>query len=289
MKTKYIFFIFFIFQFFFLYANPFTGKKNSPSPVYQSRPSENILKYQRVLNQKLGDYIADWKENQSLSILIPILGLSFLYGLVHAAGPGHRKSIVFSFYLTREANKLEPLFTSIGLAGMHGGAALVLMLIFKGLSGAILSHSNDAMVYMEGISFLILIVLSIYGIIDAVRDICIKKHSNNKKLTLGAILLSGIYPCPAAMLVLVLTLSLDALGLGVLSVISMSLGMSIPIVISAYLAWAGRTGLFYRLKNKENLMVLIASILQIGVYIFLLYISVTTSLPFILSLFRMLK
>ena len=107
MKTKYIFFIFFIFQFFFLYANPFTGKKNSPSPVYQSRPSENILKYQRVLNQKLGDYIADWKENQSLSILIPILGLSFLYGLVHAAGPGHRKSIVFSFYLTRKQISLN--------------------------------------------------------------------------------------------------------------------------------------------------------------------------------------
>lgn len=289
MKAKYIFFIFFLFQFLFLYANPFTGKKKSPAPVYQGQPSENILKSQRVLNQKLGDYIADWKETKSLSILLPILGLSFLYGLVHAAGPGHRKTIIFSFYLTREANRFEPLVTGLTLAGMHGGAALVLMLMFKGLSGAILSRSNDAMIYMEGLSFLILIFLSVYGIADAVKDACIKKHSNHKKLKLGAILLSGIYPCPAAMLVLVLTVSLNTLGLGILAVISMSLGMSIPIIFAAYLAWAGRTGLFYRLKNKEQLMSLIASILQIGAYVFLLYISVTTSLPFILSLFKMIK
>ena len=289
MKKKGIFVIFFIINITLLSANPFTGKKNSPTPVYQGQPSENILKGQRILNQKLGDYISAWKENKNFAVLLSILALSFLYGLVHAAGPGHRKTIIFSFYLTKESKRLEPLFTGLALAGMHGGAAIVLMMIFKGLSGAILSHSNDAMIYMEGASFLILIILSLYGIIDAVKDINTKKDSNHKKLKLGAILLSGIYPCPAAMLVLVLAVSLNLLALGIFAVIAMSVGMSIPIIASGYLAWAGRTGLFYKLKGKERIIALIGSILQIAAYGFLLYISVKTALPFILSLFRMLK
>nr|WP_255803321.1 hypothetical protein [Treponema denticola] len=125
------------------------------------------------------------------------------------------------------------------------------MMIFKGLSGAILSRSNDAMIYMEGASFLILIILSLYGIIDAVKDINTKKDSNHKKLKLGAILLSGIYPCPAAMLVLVLAVSLNLLALGIFAVIAMSVGMSIPIIASGYLAWAGRTGLL-QIKGKRK-------------------------------------
>ncbi|UTY34411.1 nickel/cobalt transporter [Treponema putidum] len=288
MKKRWII-IFFVVNITSLFANPFTGKKNSPMPVYQGQPSENILRGQRILNQKLGDYINDWKENKNFNVLLSILAIAFLYGLVHAAGPGHRKTVIFSFYITKESNSLEPLFTGLILAGAHGGAAIVLMLIFKGLSGAILSRSNDAMIYMEGVSFLILIVLSLCGIIDALKDINTKKNSENKKLKLGAILLSGIYPCPAAMLVLVLAVSLDVLALGIFSVIAMSIGMSIPIIASGYLAWAGRTGLFYKLKNKEKLVGLIGSILQIGGYSFLLYISVKTALPFILSLFRILK
>ncbi|UTC62741.1 hypothetical protein E4O05_02245 [Treponema sp. OMZ 787] len=289
MRKSLIFIVFFTLNISLLFANPFTGKKNSPVPVYQGQPSENILHGQRILNQKLGDYISSWKENKNFDILVSILAISFLYGLVHAAGPGHRKTIIFSFYLTKESNGLEPLFTGLALAGMHGGAAIILMMIFKGLSGAILSRSNNAMIYMEGISFLILIVLSLYGIIDAVKDINTKKDSNHKKLKLGAILISGIYPCPAAMLVLVLAVSLDILALGIFAAIAMSLGMSIPIIASGYLAWAGRTSLFYRLKNKERLVAITGSILQIGAYGFLLYISLKTALPFILSLFRMLK
>ncbi|UTC66901.1 MULTISPECIES: hypothetical protein [unclassified Treponema] len=288
MKKKCIL-ILFILNLSFLTANPFTGKKTSPTPVYQGQPSENILKGQRVLNQKLGDYINDWKESKNFNVLVSILGIAFLYGLVHAAGPGHRKTIIFSFYLAKESNRFEPLFTGLALAGTHGGAAIVLMLIFKGLSGAVLSRSNDAMIYMEGISFLILIALSIYGIIDAVKDIKTKKDTNHKKLKLGAILLSGIYPCPAAMLVLVLAVSLNILPLGIFAVTAMSFGMSLPIIASGYLAWAGRTSLFYKLKNKEKLVASIGSVLQIGAYVFLLYISVKTALPFILSLFRILK
>ena len=272
-----------------LFANPLTGNKKSPVPVYQAKPSEAILQGQRFLNNKLGDYIASWKEHKSMSVLFSILGISFLYGLIHAAGPGHRKTVVFSFYLTRAAKPIEPFLTGLALAAAHGGAAGLLMLIFKGVSGAISVKTNNAAIYMEGISFFVLIILSIYGIIDAILELKIKKPNGTKPLKLGAILLSGIYPCPAAMLVLILSVSLDVAGLGFWAVTALSLGMSVPIIASAYLAWAGRTGLFFKLKNKERAAALTGAIFQIIGYAFLLFFSIKTALPFIMGLIAIAK
>jgi ABC-type nickel/cobalt efflux system permease component RcnA len=53
-------------------------------------------------------------------------------------------------------------------------------------------------------------------------------------MSLETILLTGIYPCPGAILVLVLSLTLDITGIGILAVFAMSLGLSIPIIDSEY-------------------------------------------------------
>lgn len=270
-------------------ANPFLGSKNSPKPVFQSKPYKPILQSQRELNQKLGDYIALWKEKKILSLLFSILGISFLYGVLHAAGPGHRKAVVFSFYLTRKAKPIEPFFTGLALAATHAGTACVLILIFSGISGAISTKTNNAAIYMEGISFIILIFLSIYGIIDAILDLKKKKTEVPKTVKLGAILLSGLYPCPVAMLILVLSISLDVIGLGLLAVIALSFGMSVPIIVSAYLAWAGRTRLFFRLKKNDSIIAIVSSSLQIVAYSFLLIFSIRIALPFINSLFGLIS
>ena len=284
-KKSVLFFFVLLHSFFFLSANPFTGNKNSPAPVRQARPSEPIVKHQRIINEKLGDYIAGWKENGGAGVFFTVLGMSFLYGVVHAAGPGHRKTVIFSFYIAKKASAVEPLLVSLGIAGIHGGTAILIMLIFKGISGAVSVNSNNTAIYMEGFSFLILIALSVYGIIDAVADVLKKKSGEHKKLKLGAVLLSGMYPCPAAMLVLVLSVSLNVLTLGFFAVIVLSLGMSVPIIICAYLAWAGRTGLFYKLKDTGRHLALAGCVLQIAGYLFLLAVSVRTALPFIAGLF----
>ena len=42
-------------------------------------------------------------KKQASSVLRVILGVSFLFGIVHALGPGHRKTVVFSLYVSRSA------------------------------------------------------------------------------------------------------------------------------------------------------------------------------------------
>lgn len=288
IKLNTVFFIFFFLISFYGFANPFTGNKNSPTPVQQAKPLNSILNGQRILNQKLADYIYEWKNEKNISVLLSILFISFLYGMIHAAGPGHRKTVVFSFYMTRKAKLYEPFLLSTALAAIHGGSAIILMLIFKQVSGSILAKSNNTVIYMEGISFLILSLISVFGLTEAIAEILKKRDNEYKAVKLSGILISGIYPCPAAILVLVLAISLNVIGLGCFAVIVMSIGMSIPINIAAYLSWLGRKSLFFKLKKQEKKAIVIGSLLKITGYSFLLIISIKAVLPFLISVIKIL-
>ena len=271
---------------FVLFANPFTGNKNSPSPVRGAMPSTRVTESQRFLHQRLGEYIKNWEEHSTYKDFALILVFAFLYGVIHAIGPGHRKTVIFSFYLTRQSNALEPLWVAIVLAFSHGGVALILALVFRGMAGAMSVNTNDASIYLEGFSFVLLILLSFFSILHVIVDHIIKHKKETKeykKTRLGAILLSGLYPCPAALLVLILTFALNIMWTGIVAVLAMSFGMCLPITVSGYLAWAGRKGLFYKLKNKK-LAAYISTALELLGYVFLFSFSLYTAMPFILSI-----
>ena len=63
-----------------LFANPFTGNKNSPSPVRTPQPSTTITESQRFLHQRLGDYIKNWEEHSTYKDFALILFFAFIWG-----------------------------------------------------------------------------------------------------------------------------------------------------------------------------------------------------------------
>ena len=289
-----------------LFANPFTGAKKTPAPVRSEKPSEFIVNEQAKLHTQLGDYMYEWAQTNSAQAFWTIMWLAFFYGFMHALGPGHRKTLVFSFYIGKPAPVWEPLLTSLVLAGLHGLTSIVLLLIFRNVSGAISVHTASAAIYLEGFSFIILLVLSSLSILHLLshafphrfrhfhfgcgghcHHTCTHEHHTHgkaEKMQWSAFMLSGIYPCPAALLVLVLVTSMDAAGLGVLTVISMSLGMTIPITIVAYLAWAGRAHLFNRMRTAEKYVQAVSLILGLTAYGTIFIFSLVAVWPFLKSL-----
>lgn len=148
-----------------LWANPFTGKKDTPAPVRTEKTADFIVNRQAQLHTKLGDSIYEWTQTHSVQAFWTIISLSFFYGIMHALGPGHRKTLVFSFYLTRKAPVWEPAVTSLTLAGLHGITSLLLLLIFRNVSGALSAHTDSAAIYLEGFSFILLLLLSVASIL----------------------------------------------------------------------------------------------------------------------------
>ncbi len=282
-----------------LHANPFTsgpsadgdgsGGLPDPAAVRTTQPDESLIQRQMELRNTLADMFSQWKNKSNLSDLRIILLISFIYGIFHALGPGHRKTVVFSVYLARKASITEPGMTGLLLALLHGGTAVVVMLVLRGITGAISARADKISRWMEGGSYLLLIVLALVLAIRALLELVRAPDKKKGRVaSLGAVIVSGLYPCPGAILILVLALTLDMFFVGVMAVFSMSLGMSIPIILAGYLAWFGRTGLFLGLKAREDRIARLSTGIEFAGYLFLLLFSLYMALPFLLSLVRIL-
>lgn len=267
-----------------VWSNPFMGSAASPSvtPVQSGGPTPApILRGQLELRSLLAEYFSSWKNGASPSLFFIIVGVAFLYGALHALGPGHRKTVVFAIYLSRRSPWWEPIAMSLALAGLHGGTAVALILIFRGVAGAISASSDAVATYMEGFAYCALIAVALFLLCRSIVDLVRGRSHENSHLGLGALILTGIYPCPGAILVLVLSLSLDIMSLGIVAVLAMSVGMAIPIAIFAYLGWFGREGLLRRLKDNESMIRKAGTIVETVGFSILLLFSIYIALPFI--------
>jgi ABC-type nickel/cobalt efflux system permease component RcnA len=83
-----------------------------------------------------------------------LLSLAFLYGLLHALGPGHRKTVLFSYFLARGAPVRTGVTAGLSMALLHGAsAAAVVLTIYYLLRGALLVGVQRTESVMETATF----------------------------------------------------------------------------------------------------------------------------------------
>ena len=82
-----------------------------------------------------------------------LVGLSFAYGIFHAAGPGHGKAVISSYMLANEVALRRGIMLSFVSAFLQGLTAIVLMtLVFLVLRGTSVSMTN-ATWFLETVSY----------------------------------------------------------------------------------------------------------------------------------------
>lgn len=105
-----------------------------------------------------------------------LIGLSFLYGVFHAAGPGHGKAIVSSYMLANEVAARRGIFLSFASAIMQAVTAIVvigaILLLLRG-SGI---KSSDLAYTLEVTSYFMVMMLGIYLLITKTRKAFAKPH-----------------------------------------------------------------------------------------------------------------
>src|SRR5438105_3061508 len=96
-------------------AAPFDVKPDRPTPPAPTlseggrvptfmRPLiERISAAQRELNRTMSRELRAVRDSGSRRALLIVTGVAFVYGVLHAAGPGHGKLVVSSFFLARHA------------------------------------------------------------------------------------------------------------------------------------------------------------------------------------------
>ena len=275
------------------WADPFLrGNKDLPdAPKKTGRTIDTLVQWQKDLRSSIHSFFKRFDENKTPLLLISLFGAAFIYGIIHAAGPGHRKTIVFTMFLGRKSKRWEPLSAGFFSAGLHGGTSLILILILYGISKVMISFRADtATLYLEGITYIVLFALTLVFFVLKILEIAGKKkhhhHSagDNKKSLYSTLAATSLFPCPGAIMILVFSITMGQLLLGIFAILFLSAGMGVTISASGYLAFAGRKTLFYALKNKGSIIQKISLIMEAGAFLFLALFSLWAVLPFITSL-----
>jgi nickel/cobalt exporter len=90
-----------------------------------------------------------------------LVGLSFLYGILHAVGPGHGKAVISSYMLANETTLKRGVLLSFASSMLQAITALFIIgLTFLVLRGTTVSM-DDAAHYMEMASFVLIIAFGL--------------------------------------------------------------------------------------------------------------------------------
>lgn len=276
-----------------LSANPFfSGKNNiksaSPPPVYTGGMN-SFIKLQFEYRDKIALLMRDIKNGEGSGNFLMFMAASFLYGLFHAAGPGHRKTIVFSLFISHRVRWYEPAFAGFLSAGIHAGTSAAVIAVLYLMRNTIISLSGSEEIYahMEGVTFITISLLAFAFIGVRIKSLISSNVNKTEKIPqrlYPLIIITSLVPCPGATMLLLLSLYSDMPGTGAAGVAAMSAGMGIVISFAGYLAYAGRAGLFFRLKQKERLLSVISALLEILSFIIIMLFSLLMSWPFIRSI-----
>ncbi len=273
-----------------LSGNPFVGNnENEKTPVVRPPGSSGFMVETQIrFKEKIGEMLKDIKNNPDKGSLLGLFALAFLYGVLHAAGPGHRKTVIFSMFLTRKAHWIEPIYAAFLSASIHAGTALFIILLYNAIAkNLLLVKVTKSSQYLEGITYIILFIITLFFISKIIFRL-IKKQphthgSSSGKSLYTTLFFTSFFPCPGVIMILTFSLAMDVLTFGIVAVIALSIGMGLTISLVGFLALTGREGLFRALKKKENIMERISVVLELGSFVFLLLFSFWMVYPFILS------
>jgi ABC-type nickel/cobalt efflux system permease component RcnA len=212
--------------------------------IYRLPYQAEILRFQRRLNSGLAGFIRELRDSPSPNLLFLILGMSFLYGFIHALLPGHRKMILFGYFLAEDARPIQGVLAGLFLAVLHAGASVLIIgavyLVLRGAATISGSFENAKTFIQTASAWLLLAagtVLLVLKIREAVGSHGTHDHEHGghdhragRKRMLPFIVFSGMIPCPGASMILMFSLSLGIFSIGLLSVAAMSAGMAVTLV-----------------------------------------------------------
>lgn len=198
----------------------------------------SVIGIQQKMNLQISDYF-DRLDSGENSMFIYILAVSFIYGLIHALGPGHGKMVIASYFLVK-GTKIKEAFKAGFLTSLiHTISALVitftLYILFQNSITKYFSQINANMYKVSAI-FIILIALFLLYETYKDRNEEEKMQKLNNKSLLAVTMSIGIVPCPGVMSIVLFSMILGYINLGILSAIFMSIGMGLTISLAAIMS-----------------------------------------------------
>jgi ABC-type nickel/cobalt efflux system permease component RcnA len=214
---------------------------------------------QRQFHRRLTSELGGINGQQGSALLLVLI--SFLYGIFHAAGPGHGKVILTTYLLSYGSELRRSVIMASATAMMQGLTAVVIVygLIFA--AGWLPRETTSAVDWAERFSFLLVSAVGLFllsrGVISTWKSLK-KPHAKqhvvccaepldktapnqveqltNWRAFLGVVFAVGLRPCSGAVLILIFAHVMKIHWAGIAAVGAMSLGTAITVSSLALIA-----------------------------------------------------
>ena len=216
-------------------------------PAFLRPLAAMLVPIQRELIGSLQGHINQIRHGDAPMAALAIMGIGFVYGVVHAAGPGHGKVVVGSYFSTRKASIRQALAVSGAIALVQALSAILLVSLFTLVMGwgsrALLDNAGWFDVASFGLISVFGLGLAWRALRSDTGHVCCGGHDHHhvhdehcshshepsqRDLLLGALAV-GMRPCTGALLILMFTFTNHLYAIGMLATLAMAAGTAITV------------------------------------------------------------
>ncbi len=239
----------------------------SPSAVTASeigpldRATIWIYQQQRIFHRELTTHLRKLSQDGDWRVALALIGASFLYGLLHAAGPGHGKVVMTGYLVTHRETVRRGVMLATAAAFCQGMVAILIVYGLISLAGWLPRETQSAVTWSERMSFALVSLVGAFLFYRGAKDLwrrlraapqCAHQHdhdhvhdescghfhmpaadvvakANDWKTMLGVVLSIGMRPCTGAIIVLVFAKAVALGWVGIGAVLAMSAGTAMAV------------------------------------------------------------
>ncbi len=245
--------------------------------------SLQLVAWQRDFHRALTLAITERSATPSPATWMTLLGVSFGYGVFHAAGPGHGKAVLSTYLLSHGGAYRRALGLSCAASLLQGLVAIGLVVgLVHGL-GWLTRQAMGSVAWVERSSFILVTLLGVWLCLRAIRQLrgsaamaaepagpghppshdhdtaCCGGHhhvgpaqAGDWRTALATVVAIGIRPCSGGVLLLGAASLLGQFAVGVAAVLVMSLGTALTVSALALASVVARGWAERRLASRQQ-------------------------------------
>lgn len=220
-----------------------------------------VYQQQRKFHRELTTHLRNLSQGGDWHVALALIGASFLYGLLHAAGPGHGKAIMTGYLVTHRQTVRRGVQLAVAAAFCQGLVAIFIVYGLISFAGWLPRETQSAVTWSERMSFALVSLVGAFLLYRGLKGLwrrlrakptCGHEHDHDHvhdetcghvhmpspetvaqakdwKTMAGVVLSIGIRPCTGAVIVLVFAKAVALSWVGIAAVMAMSSGTALAI------------------------------------------------------------
>lgn len=231
-------------------VGPAGGLAGEAQPQWLRGVLARVNAAQRQLNQALSRELRRLRGGEVTGAALGVAWIAFLYGVLHAVGPGHGKLVVSSLFLARHVR----LRTALGISWlvsvlqtMSSIAIVTVVALVLGRGGFDALHDSRR---IELICYGLIALIGLVMLTEALREAWIHRRRaggdlpghGHRAASGGLVLATGLTPCASAIIILLFALGQGVYLVGIAASLVMAVGMGLTVSLVGLAAVAARRG-----------------------------------------------